>query len=29
MMAAAAGPIDCVIDLLPPAADPTWVRQPS
>ncbi len=26
MIAAAAGPIDCVIDLLPPAADPTWVR---
>ena len=26
MMAAAAVPIDCVIDLLPPAADPTWVR---
>lgn len=26
MTAAAAGPIDCVIDFLPPAADPTWAR---
>jgi alcohol dehydrogenase len=26
MVRAAPGPIDCVLDLLPPAADPTWAR---